>query len=597
MKYARFLLLLTLSLALCLAASTAVGEAQWSASAIRLGSEMPDFTVDTVDGGSFTLSEALKEKDMVLINLWATWCGPCAAEFPYMEEAWQQYRDQVAIIALTIEPSDDNATLAAYVAEHGMTFPVGSDMKTNLSDYFSVEAIPTSIVVDRFGRICYVESGSMPSYSSFARLFDAFIGDDYAETRVLYELPPAKPTVSAADPAELAVVLADAQAPIVLSNMQDEYIWPMVPGEKDGRTVLVSTNAGQEDSTSAFIAHVTLPEDGAVAFAFATSTEAAADLRTVSVDGETVKSFGGEHPWTQWALAVPAGEHDITFAYVKDPNTNMSADAVFLDDIALLYGDEAAQALAALPVYPTGDALALLITNEGAREVLFSEDNGMLYRYFNTGAYWIVQGDTAEFQVVLPAGMEPEAAFVYNDCNGQAVALIDMLAADGSGYAGRCRIDSVEETGYAYSDLYVYPSTTVQDPSDILGVMVFANEENVNAFVEMMAQEAGLNMTWTYADGSASDIAAQVQSPDREYTVYFVDQYGDPVPGCIVNFCTDEMCQPCVANGQGVVVFTGAPYPYHLQVIRVPDGYAFDTAQEFTADENGGEMTFTVTRK
>ena len=82
MKYARFLLFLTLSLALCLAASTAVGEAQWSASAIRLGSEMPDFTVDTVDGGSFTLSEALKEKDMVLINLWPPGAAPARRNSP-----------------------------------------------------------------------------------------------------------------------------------------------------------------------------------------------------------------------------------------------------------------------------------------------------------------------------------------------------------------------------------------------------------------------------------------------------------------------------------------------------------------------------------
>ena len=68
------------------------------------------------------------------------------------------------------------------------------------------------------------------------------------------------------------------------------------------------------------------------------------------------------------------------------------------------------------------------------------------------------------------------------------------------------------------------------------------------------------------------------------------------MPGCIVNFCTEEMCVPAVADENGVATFTGEPYAYHLQVIRVPEGYSFDTAQEFTADPNGGEVRFTVNK-
>ena len=77
----------------------------------------------------------------------------------------------------------------------------------------------------------------------------------------------------------------------------------------------------------------------------------------------------------------------------------------------------------------------------------------------------------------------------------------------------------------------------------------------------------------------------------------FVDAQGNPVPGCIVNFCTDEMCLPVVADADGVAAYTGAPYAYHLQVIKVPDGYTFDTAQEFYAEVMGGEMTVTVGRE
>ncbi len=77
--------------------------------------------------------------------------------------------------------------------------------------------------------------------------------------------------------------------------------------------------------------------------------------------------------------------------------------------------------------------------------------------------------------------------------------------------------------------------------------------------------------------------------------VKFVDQDGEPVPGCVINFCTDETCVPTFADEEGIAVFEGMPYAYHLQVIKVPEGYSFDTAYEFYVDEEaGGTMTVTV---
>ena len=70
------------------------------------GRTLPDFSVNTIGGSTFTLSESLKTHDLVLINLWATWCGPCRMEFPYLETAWQQYGSRVDVIALSIEETD-----------------------------------------------------------------------------------------------------------------------------------------------------------------------------------------------------------------------------------------------------------------------------------------------------------------------------------------------------------------------------------------------------------------------------------------------------------------------------------------------------------
>ena len=155
----------------------------------HLASRLEDFTFTTYDGESLSLYETLQEKDMVLINIWATWCGPCRMEFPYMEEAYEDYKDSVEIFALSCETDDTDEVLEDFAGELGLTFPVGRD-SAGLSYTFRVNAIPTSIVIDRFGTICFIEAGSQTSADSFRRLFDAFVGDDYTESVFLSEIPP-----------------------------------------------------------------------------------------------------------------------------------------------------------------------------------------------------------------------------------------------------------------------------------------------------------------------------------------------------------------------------------------------------------------------
>ena len=145
-----------------------------------LNQPLADFTVETIGGGSFTLSEALKEKELVIINLWATWCPPCAMEFPYLQEAFEQYQDRVAVIALSLDPSDTPEMLKAYAEARGLTFPVGSDRGIGLAEYFQVMYIPTTVAVDRNGYAVLAEAGAQPSAEAFTSMFDSFLGEGYA---------------------------------------------------------------------------------------------------------------------------------------------------------------------------------------------------------------------------------------------------------------------------------------------------------------------------------------------------------------------------------------------------------------------------------
>ena len=115
-----------LSLTLCvimtmtaLCAGIASAEEQ---SADITGKPFPDFTATDSTGQPFTLSEALKDHEAVVINFWATWCGPCHNEFPFLNEAYEKYHDRVAFIALSTEDKDTLEKIEAYRKENSISF-------------------------------------------------------------------------------------------------------------------------------------------------------------------------------------------------------------------------------------------------------------------------------------------------------------------------------------------------------------------------------------------------------------------------------------------------------------------------------------------
>ncbi len=139
---------------------------------------LEDFTVETIDGSTFSLSDAMQDHELVLINLFATWCPPCEMEFPYLREAWSQRSDTVAVVALSIEESDSLDVLRQYAEERDLTFPMGRENGTGLGR-FVTEGIPTSVLVDRTGKVALVEVGAKFSAEEFYEIFDAYTGSDY----------------------------------------------------------------------------------------------------------------------------------------------------------------------------------------------------------------------------------------------------------------------------------------------------------------------------------------------------------------------------------------------------------------------------------
>ena len=147
---------------------------------VMRGKTWSDFSVKTVDGGTFTLSESLKTHDLVVINFWATWCPPCNYEFPFLEQAWERYADRVDVIALSVEDGDSNQKIKQFAAENGLRFPMGRDEK-NMYDKTGAEGIPTTVIVDRDLKVVAVEVGCMQSVREFTDLFDRLLPEEPQE--------------------------------------------------------------------------------------------------------------------------------------------------------------------------------------------------------------------------------------------------------------------------------------------------------------------------------------------------------------------------------------------------------------------------------
>lgn len=590
----RVIRLICVLAALLLALSVLPAGAQSVSPGYALGSRMADFSVTTYDGRQISLIETLKEKDMVLINIFASWCGPCGMEFPFMEEAYQQFKEDVEIIAVSCEPTDTDAVLADYAAGKGLTFPVARDT-ANLAQLFGASSILVSAVVDRFGTVCFIQPGAQTSADAFVRLFDAFVGEEYTESLLLNSIPAMKPSIPQASADRLAEAANVPGGTIPFVNPTGKYVWPMIPAEtEDGRLCLMATNASVNDSTASVFADVTVNAGDAAAVTFRLSSEAAGDMLELTVDGETVKVFSGERDWMTYAHAFDAaGTYRLGLHYVKDVTGHGGEDTVYIDSVALLTGEDAAAACAENPAYPMAAQSAILVQTEGAREITFEDPYFALTSLFGIAKYYIVPGAEAELLVQLDASVDPEGAFFVNYYDGSVSGL--MAAMTDNGYAFRTKLDSIATTRYPYTNVHLYPSRTCTQ-AEIITAVCFPDEENVEAFLKLVNQYGMGVSSWSYVEETAQAMPHR-QMSETTYTLVFVDQNGDPVPGVIANICDEERCMPMTADVTGMISFNEAPYPYDVHILMVPAGYAFDTTQSFTAPEEGGVMTFTLNKQ
>ncbi|WP_068672647.1 redoxin domain-containing protein [Oceanobacillus sp. Castelsardo] len=122
------------------------------------GDIAPDFELITLDGETVKLSDYRGSK--VFVNFWATWCPPCRAEMPDMQEFYDTEDIQVLAVNLTsTEKSVDD--VQKFVDEFGLTFPILKDDKGEIEQMYKINAYPTSYLIDSNGVIRKIALGAM----------------------------------------------------------------------------------------------------------------------------------------------------------------------------------------------------------------------------------------------------------------------------------------------------------------------------------------------------------------------------------------------------------------------------------------------------
>lgn len=123
----------------------------------------PDFVVYDKDGNKVGLSDYLGKP--VVLNFWASWCGPCASEMPDFEEAYKERGDKIQFLMINLTDGYQETMESAteYIQEQGFTFPVFYDTESNAANTYATYSIPMTFFIDSEGYMVARATGALDS--------------------------------------------------------------------------------------------------------------------------------------------------------------------------------------------------------------------------------------------------------------------------------------------------------------------------------------------------------------------------------------------------------------------------------------------------
>ena len=327
-------------------ASSLITDDDITTAKLGVGDVMYDFTVTTLGGEKVQLSELLKTKKMVMLNFWYTTCSYCIKEFPVMAEVYEQYKDEIEIVAVNSYAPDTIQGIENFQNTHQLPFPV-AQVPVSWAQTFGLQGYPTSVFIDQYGVICLVESGAITSNSPFISAFEHFTADNYeqklcASINDLVEV--VKPNVEMPSSDEIASTINKGDITVTFrpeTGDSAEYTWPFVIGEKNGEKCIYAPNQKIEGSYAIIYADIELKAGQAVGFDYLASTERGSDVMYVIVNDKDIFQISGVADKEKWQTCYPVvadedGTYELALCYLKDGDTNEGDDTVYVKNLRVV---------------------------------------------------------------------------------------------------------------------------------------------------------------------------------------------------------------------------------------------------------------------
>ena len=146
-----------------LALIVALSFTSFAAQAKEMNSPAPDFTLKSLSSNNIKLSE--QRGNVILLNFWASWCGPCRTEMPILDELHNKYK-KLGFTVIGVNVEEDTRKAKRYLKDVKVSFPVLFDSSNQVSKLYKVTAMPSTVMIDRNGNMRYLHKGYKPGEES-----------------------------------------------------------------------------------------------------------------------------------------------------------------------------------------------------------------------------------------------------------------------------------------------------------------------------------------------------------------------------------------------------------------------------------------------
>ncbi len=448
--------------------------------------KMEDFTVQCITGQDWSLHDALSEKKGVMIYLFATSSYSCFEDFPRVEEAYLDYSGEIEVLALSVDPEDDDSLLSDYAKGLSLSFSLAGTSALTRESGVSKESLPMQLFIDRFGMIIFSHNGPIPSAGIYRSLFDHLIDENYTESYPLLSLPPEKIPYSPF-PEDTVAAALNLEDPCIRILQEEDY-YPFLPSDTSEFPGIAASNTGADSTEAQILFRIEAESPGAFSVNYELVSESPGDFLVFGLDGVRKKALSGSRSGS-YSIPLSEGTHTISVAYRKDAENSVSVETARILGVSFLTGDTAASSLAGNPSFPFSD---YRISIANGTPLTLSDPDGLLKTYYgDTPLFSIVSSDSAQIIVTVPEETDPDCSFFYDFMTNQYRCLADLKWGDHFIYTSSLHTEDSDESGYS---LIVFIRDYLS--MDLSYIILFPDQESADFYAEQVSREFGYPAAW-----------------------------------------------------------------------------------------------------